>query len=286
MEDLIAERRALLEQLDDWLETPMLVRGVVWLVLLVVELVWGLSPLLEGLGTIIWGVFILDFLLKITLAPDKGAYLKTNWITLLALLVPALRVLRVARVARLLRLTRTVRGLRLFRVVSSLNRSMRTLRATMERRGFGYVAALTAVITFAGAAGIYAFEPDLPGNDGSNGGMANYGQALWWTAMLMTTLGSEYWPQTAEGRILCFLLSLYAFAAFGYVTATLSTFFIGRDAENRDAELAGAEAVETLRSELAAMTRQMEALRAEIRSASGEGAGKSPPPQPPNDLFP
>lgn len=33
--------------------------------------------------------------------------------------------------------------------------------------------------------------------------------------MLLTTMGSEYWPQTAEGRILCLLLSVYAFAVFG-----------------------------------------------------------------------
>jgi len=28
-------------------------------------------------------------------------------------------------------------------------------------------------------------------------------------------------------------LALYAFAVFGYVTATLASFFIGRDAENK-----------------------------------------------------
>jgi len=60
-------------------------------------------------------------------------------------------------------------------------------------------------------------------------GIHDYGTALWWTAMLMTTMGSAYWPQTGEGRILCVLLALYAFAVFGYVTATLATFFVSRD---------------------------------------------------------
>ncbi len=44
-------------------------------------------------------------------------------------------------------------------------------------------------------------------------------------------MGSDYWPRTPEGRILCLLLALYAFAVFGYVTATLASYFIGRDAE-------------------------------------------------------
>ena len=56
--------------------------------------------------------------------------------------------------------------------------------------------------------------------------------------MLLTSIGSEYWPQTAEGRVLCFLLSLYGFAVFGYVTAVLASFFVGRDADGTG-ELAG-----------------------------------------------
>ncbi len=79
--------------------------------------------------------------------------------------------------------------------------------------------------------------------------------------MLLTSLGSEYWPQTGEGRVLCFLLALYGFAVFGYVTATIATFFVGRDAESDDAELAGAKSIDVLRAEIAA-------LREEVRSLS------------------
>ena len=76
--------------------------------------------------------------------------------------------------------------------------------------------------------------------------------------MVLTTMGSQYWPLTIEGRVLCVFLALYAFAVFGYVTATLATFFIGRDAEDDEAELAGAR-------QLAALREEMIALREEIR---------------------
>ncbi|HLL73191.1 MAG TPA: ion transporter [Pyrinomonadaceae bacterium] len=155
---LEAERRELLARLEDWLETPMLVLGFVWLALLILEFTRGLSPTLEVTGTIIWVVFIIDFALKFALAPDKSDYLKANWLTALALAVPALRVFRVFRVVRVLRAARAARGLRLFRVVSSLNRGMRALGATMRRRGFGYVIALTVIVALSGAAGMYAFE--------------------------------------------------------------------------------------------------------------------------------
>jgi len=243
------ERWEILEQLEDWLDGPMLVLGFVWLVLLVIELIWGLTPLFEVVATAIWIIFILNFILEFTLAPGKVTYLRSNWLTVISLVLPALRVLRIARVLRLLRATR---GLRLVRIISSLNRGMRTLRASLGRRGFGYIVVLTLVVVLVGAAGMYAFESDTP--DGLN----DYGTALWWTAMLITTLGSEYWPQTPEGRVLCFILALYAFAVFGYLTAAIATFFIGRDAENEEAELAGDQSIKALHAEIAAM-------RADIR---------------------
>lgn len=233
----------------------MVVLAFAWLALLVLELIQGASPLFETLGLVIWGIFIVNFALEFTLAPLKLAYLKTNWLTALSLLAPALRVFRIVRVLRIFRVTRAARGLRLLRVISSLNRGMGALAASLQRRGFPYVAALTLLVTGAGAAGMYAFENNMP--DGLN----SYGEALWWTAMIMTTLGSQYWPQTLEGRLLCVALALYAFGVFGYVTATLATFFVGRDAETTEAGLAGASSITALQSEIAA-------LRAEIRLLS------------------
>jgi voltage-gated potassium channel len=74
--------------------------------------------------------------------------------------------------------------------------------------------------------------------------------------MIMTTLGSNYWPLTAEGRLLTLLLSLYAFAVFGYVTATLATFFIGRDA----AEPEDGASLVTLSNEIAALREEIRML--------------------------
>ena len=246
------ERYALLGQLQEWLEVPMLVLAFVWLALFVVEVVQGLSPLLERLGYVIWAVFVLQFALELTLAPRKVRYIRRNWLTAVALFVPALRTFRMLRLVRLARLSRTagvIRGARLVRVLSSLNRGMRALRASMSRRGFGYVVLLTLIVVVAGAAAMYAFE--------GQAAFDSYASALWWTAMLITTIGSEYWPQSPEGRLLCVFLSLYGLAVFGYVTATLATFFIGRDAENEAAELASAKSVAELRVEIERLREQL-----------------------------
>lgn len=227
------ERNRALHEVEQWLETPVVLLGFLWLVLLIIDLAWGLNPFLNAVMYFIWGVFVFDSLLRFTLAPRKRLFLRRNWLTALSLFIPALRIgrlariLQAARLGRALRAAQSVRGLRLVSLISSVNRGMRSLRKTMERRGFGYVLLLTVVVALVGAAGMYAFEHH---SAGAGGGLHTYGEALWWTAMIMTTLGSDYWPVTAEGRLLALLLALYAFAVFGYVTATLATFFIGSDA--------------------------------------------------------
>lgn len=219
-----SERWRTLAELDAWLRTPMLVLSLLWLGLVIFELAAGSSRLLETLGTAIWAVFILEFLLRFTLAPEKLAFLRSNWLTVIALIVPALRLVRALRI---LRAARALRGVRLVRIVGTANRGMNALRVALKRRGLGYVVVLTAAITLLGAGGMLAFEPASE----VDGGFTSYGDALWWTGMLLTTMGSEFWPRTAEGRILCFLLSLYGFGVFGYITASFASFFLGRDRE-------------------------------------------------------
>ena len=252
--ELKRERYELLRRVEDWLETPMLVLAFVWLLLLILELVREESALFNALGITLWIVFIVDFAVTLILAPEKVEYLKRNWLTAISLLVPALRVFRIFRAFGLLRLARAGRGLRLFRVISSLNRGMKALGESLSRRGFAYVVGLTLLVTFAGAAGMYAFE------NAAAGGPHSYGESLWWTAMIMTTMGSEYWPQTAEGRVLCVFLALYAFGIFGYVTAALATFFVGRDADSSETEVAGARQLTAVRDELSALRDEIRAL--------------------------
>jgi voltage-gated potassium channel len=252
------EREEILETLEDWFETPLLILGLIWLALLVIEFIWGLSPFLETVSNVIWIIFVVDFVVKFTLAPRKLEYLKNNWLTVIALLLPALRIFRIFRVVRVAQAARFARGLRLVRVITTLNRGMRALGASMERRGFGYVIALTAIVLAAGAAGMYAFESE------SEGGLRNYGESLWWTAMLLTSIGSDYFPKTSEGRILCLLLAIYGFCIFGYVTATLATFFVERDAGSKDSAIADTGVIESLQAEISALREEIRLLNVRL----------------------
>ena len=256
-QEIDRERESLLEQLQRWLEVPMIILAFAWLALFVIEVVWALTPALSIVGHVIWIAFIIEWALGFTVAPRKRDFLERNWLKTIALIAPGLRVLRIASLARVARLPRAARSLRLLRLLSSLNRGMRALGASMGRRGFGYVVVLTLIVTAAGAAGMYAFERGVANDDG----LTSYATSLWWTAMVVITMGSEYWPRTPEGRALCLMLALYGLGVFGYVTATLATFFIGQDAQSEETELPSARSVAALRSEIAALREEMRSLR-------------------------
>ena len=68
-QQLAQQRNKLLSSIEKFLEGPMIFLGFVWLVLLVIELIWGLSKPLEYTSLTIWFIFIIDFLIKFILAP-------------------------------------------------------------------------------------------------------------------------------------------------------------------------------------------------------------------------
>lgn len=237
-----------LRRLEERLETPMVILGLVWLALLVVEFASGAHEWIELATYAIWVLFLVDFGVKLAIAPRKLLFLKKNWLTLLSLGIPALRVFRLLRIARLIRLARIGKSLRLLRVVSTFNRGMKSLQRGLGKRGVGYVIALTVIVVLLGAGGMLAFERDVS----DSAGIHDYATALWWTSMMVTTMGSQYWPQTPEGRVLALLLAIYAFAVFGYLTATIASLFVEQ------------------KSEGPAVNAQIESLRTEIRNLRQE----------------
>jgi voltage-gated potassium channel len=266
------ERWELLRTINDVTSRPMTALSLIWLVLLILDFTRGLSPLLLNISNIIWGLFILDFLLQFTIAPNKGLYLRRSWLTAISLMLPALRIFRIFRALRILRAARATRSISMVRLITSLNRGMRALSRTFTRRGFGYAVALTLIVVLAGAAGMLQFEsPSSLRQAGetevvqTGGGLDSYAESIWWTSMLLTTIGSEYWPVTAEGRLLAWLLSLYGLAVFGYITATIASHFIAADVSE---ERAASGDTAALRDEVVALRLQLAALMTKLDSPS------------------
>lgn len=204
-------RENLLAALSGTLEVPMAILAAIWLLLIIIDLLGRSNPFLLALSSLIWVLFIIDFLLEFAVAPRKTAYLKRNIITVISVIIPAFRALRA------LRFFSTIQ---LLRVLTSFTRGMKSLSNHLGKRGFPYVLSLTLVVIFAGGAGMSFFEGPMTGE------VSGYGAWVWWTAMVITTMGSGYWPQSGEGRLLCLLIALYGYSVFGYITASITSFFL------------------------------------------------------------
>ena len=114
--------------LEEHLEIPMFLLALVWLYLFAKEMISGLNNFENDLILVIWILFILEYLIKLVVAPRKWEFVKDNWLTLIALLIPALRVLRLVRAISLLNSVRVVNSTKIIRAVTSGKRFFAALQ--------------------------------------------------------------------------------------------------------------------------------------------------------------
>ena len=246
-----SEREELLAHVQEILEPVMTVLGFVFLGLLLLEYsslsIAGLSRDRIGQALqVIWAVFLLDFSFRFAIAPAKLTYLRQNWLGALSLALPFLRPLRAFRAARALR------SISLVRLLGGINRGMRVLRQVTRGRQIAYIAALTVIVVLTGAVGVLYFERDVAGAP-----VRSFGDALWWSATLVTTMNSEKYVVSTEARLIAVLQRLFALSVFGYVTASIASYLIG---SAQTATGSTGEDVD-IRAELAAIRRELALLR-------------------------
>ena len=217
------ERAAAL--LERRLDPLMAVLAVLWGLYLGYELVapTGQRPVLTMVSNIIWGVFVLEFVVKLAVSGAPLRFLRRRWPSVVFLVLPALRVLRVLRTVRALRLLPAAR------VLGASYRAVGTARGLLQGR-IAFLAATTAVVVVSGAQLLYVLEA------GREGGVGSLGEALWWSANLSVSSTLVLEPVTVVGRLLALLLSAYALVVFASLAGTVGAFFVESRQERAVAE--------------------------------------------------
>lgn len=216
------ERYRLVAEIEQMLDGPTTYLAIVFAVALVAELVlfaqgMAVPEILTQIQLVIWAIFVVHFLLGITISPDRGRYLRRNWLTAISLLVPFLRAFRALRAVRVLRATNSLR------LLAGFNRTARTLRATLAWTRAGYAAALTLSAAFVGSAALFMFESESQTSE-----IDDYAEALWWASSTLTTVGATSEPVTLGGRIVGLILMLGGLVLLGYIAGVLAAVLFGR----------------------------------------------------------
>lgn len=201
----------------------------------------------SALSWAVWVIFGIDLLARLSLAENRWGFLRRNWLDVATLAVPMLRPLRALR------------------AVVALNILSRRGQAFVRGQVVAYVVAAVAIVGFVAALAVLDAERTNPG-----GNIQSFGDALWWAATTITTVGyGDQFPTTTEGRFVGVGLMLTGIALLGVITAALASWFVEKVAEVQAAEERNEAEVTDLAAEVRALRQDIQELRRE----RGQGVG-------------
>ncbi|MDN4612445.1 potassium channel family protein [Arthrobacter burdickii] len=234
-------------------EVPLIVAAVVYLVAYSVQVTLQPGPALgRALEGIIWGVwalFLVDYLVSLLSAPERGRWFVRHLHELVILLLPMLRPLRLLRLLPLLRI---------------LNRSGgNALRGHIVL----YVIGAMTVLGYAGALAVLDVEQDAPGAT-----ILTLPDALWWALTTVTSVGyGDYYPVTGAGRLVAAGLMIGGIGVLSAVTAAFASWLVENVATARAAEAKTAESDARMQDQLKSVSLQIDTLTRQLAHGSHPG---------------
>lgn len=217
-------------------ELPLMIAALAFLLGFAVPIIWWPPPPEVGAACeivvwVTWGIFVVDYILRLALASNRGRYVLHHWFDLIVIALPVLRPLRL---------------LRLVTFLSLINR-----RASSDLRGkVGlYVGCGSLLLAGVGALAVLDAERGDPAAN-----ITSIGDAAWWAITTMTTVGyGDNYPVTAIGRGVAVGLMVCGIAILGTVTATLASWIVERVAETSNDTQQLIDEVRALREEVATL---------------------------------
>jgi voltage-gated potassium channel len=277
------QRQELLLAIQQATRVPMILLAVLMMALVCLHLAVRLPPAsdrrLRLAEWLIWQVFILEFAVTFILAPHKGEFLRKNWILALALVFPFARVLHVLPAAVAFPAQPT------FQILAVASRGLQKLAVVLAGRRLLYLFAFTIAAVVSSAVGEFLVEHRAPGTN-----ISTYGDSVWWAAGTITSVGTELYPVTAEGRIIAVFTMAFGVTVVGYLAASIAALFVNVDASASSQQKAsrpetGSQELQALREEVRQLGTQIDELktlletgaRCQVPGAKSDKSAGQPP---------
>jgi voltage-gated potassium channel len=191
------------------------------------------ARVLWAVNWVVWGVFAIDYLARLALAPDRTKWFFRHLIDLAIVVLPLLRPLR------------------LLRLIVLLAALQKAVGDAVRGRILIYTLSGVALLIYAGSLAILDKERDQPGST-----ITSFGKAVWWSITTVTTVGyGDMYPVTVTGRVIAVLLMVGGISMVGVVTASLASWIVQRVAEAETVDRAATAAqIDELRNEIRGLT--------------------------------
>lgn len=160
-----------------------------------------LSPAYLSMQLVVCLLFLVDFLVSWGLSDRRGAFLRANWLYLL-LSIPWLNIIDWSGVALTRPWAMVVGLLPILVLVLAVHILLAWIDERRIHRLFFTYLVGALLFTYLSALIFYDFE-------GAHSGLPdNFGDALWWAGMSLSTAGAPITPTTAVGKLLSVLLPM------------------------------------------------------------------------------
>lgn len=192
---------------------------------------------------VIWIVFIIDYVVSISLAHDRKTWFKNNLLLLISIMLPIFRPLR------------------LLRLVAVLNVLNRTSGMAVRGRITLYVCSSVILLIYVGSLAELDVECNAPGTT-----ITDFGKAIWWAFVTTTTVGyGDMSPVTWQGKCIAVGLMIAGIALISVITATLASWIVDRVSDEADKRANETESETTrLSNNVAELTDAVDRLRDDI----------------------
>jgi voltage-gated potassium channel len=184
----------------------------------------------------IWGLFVLDYVVRLCLASDRWRWFLHHLLDFAIVALPLLRPLRLLRLLVLIEVLQKAVG--------------------DAFRGRIVVYTVSGVLLLIYTASLAVFDEERYQHGAT---INSFGKAIWWSITTVTTVGyGDVYPVTDAGRIIAVLLMIGGISLVGVVTAALASWIIQSVAEEESVNQAATAAhIEELRSEIRELGQQL-----------------------------
>lgn len=192
---------------------PLVIIGLVFIVSYSLYVLWVGMPrwLLTVLVidfAIAWLVFLIDYIVRVSLTPSelRTTFVRENVVDLLSVVLPVFRAFRVINLLR--------------RVPYFTKRSGAAVRAEI----ITYAVSYGVLFVYFVALAALSAERDAPGAT-----ITSFGQAIWWACVTLATVGyGDTYPVTIGGRIYAVMLMGGGVVIIGTASAIVFSFITER----------------------------------------------------------
>ena len=219
-----------LAEWEDRTSTPMFVASVLYLLafaapIMSTRIQEPYDGYLNILQLILWGLFAVDYCIRLYLAPRRLYFITHNLMNLAIVLLPAWRIVSFLAMIHL-----------------TANRQYKRL-SELGMKLFGY----TAIFIIMFALSIYSVESSEPGAM-----IRDLPTAYWWMFTTLATVGyGDVYPVTGIGRVIAVIVMLYGGGLVAVATGALASWIIEKFGGREEQEYPATKAdVDDLRQEI------------------------------------